>query len=453
MLTYLLYYPTLFTVVDFARATGDLHALSAVDTRLLALAHSLEVSYYGSSHLREKPPAPKLQKKGVADTKVLPGWGAEGGDWAEIDRLNEEEEAAAQAALSTAPGGINNYIEEMGGDASRIAAEVQQLSLDDIEEEQRSGVREEGEENRKRPAAAGAGGNDDINKIMENTNSESEEEEDYSESEEDDDEWEVAAKTKNKQRRSRRRAYRRAEYAAAALDSLEMHQNEQIHVPVQGDEEIEDGNGSSDGSQQMNAADISEAFDFSLAHPSGEESAVCCITADFPMQNVLLQMGLRLAAPDGLRITSVSRWVLRCSACYQVTKEVGRLFCPRCGNAALDKVRVVVGPDGAEQYGVRKKHILRGTKFSIPKPRGGRNRDVILREDQLLTKKHLMRAQKAADRAAQDQLDPFAPEYTADTWHQAAALPGGQQGAAALLAGWKKNPNERKHRATNRRRK
>lgn len=52
-------------------------------------------------------------------------------------------------------------------------------------------------------------------------------------------------------------------------------------------------------------------------------------------------------------------------------QEMGRLFCPRCGNAALDKVRVVVGPDGAEQYGVRKKHVLRGTRFSLPKPKVG----------------------------------------------------------------------------------
>jgi RNA-binding protein NOB1 len=130
---------------------------------------------------------------------------------------------------------------------------------------------------------------------------------------------------------------------------------------------------------------------------------------------------------------------------------VGRLFCPRCGNAALERVRVVVGPDGAEQYGVRKKHVLRGTRFSLPRPRGGRAADVILAEDQLLAKSHLLRAQKKALEGA--GLDPFAPEYSADTWHQAAALPGGGARAAALLAGWKRNPNERKHVATNRRRK
>lgn len=28
-----------------------------------------------------------------------------------------------------------------------------------------------------------------------------------------------------------------------------------------------------------------------------------------------------------------------------------------------------MGPDGAEFFGVRKKYVLRGTKFSLPKPK------------------------------------------------------------------------------------
>lgn len=35
----------------------------------------------------------------------------------------------------------------------------------------------------------------------------------------------------------------------------------------------------------------------------------------------------------------------------------------------LDKVEVTVGEDGAEYYGVKKRHILRGTKYSLPKPK------------------------------------------------------------------------------------
>ncbi len=49
-------------------------------------------------------------------------------------------------------------------------------------------------------------------------------------------------------------------------------------------------------------------------------SPITCVTADFAMQNVLLQMGLQLQAPNGLRLKHVSRFVQRCSACFFVVK-------------------------------------------------------------------------------------------------------------------------------------
>lgn len=54
-----------------------------------------------------------------------------------------------------------------------------------------------------------------------------------------------------------------------------------------------------------------------------------------------------------------------------MAQEAGRLFCPQCGNATMDKVEVTIGSEGQEQYGVRKKHNLRGTRFSLPKPKVG----------------------------------------------------------------------------------
>lgn len=47
---------------------------------------------------------------------------------------------------------------------------------------------------------------------------------------------------------------------------------------------------------------------------------------------------------------------------------------------------------------------------------GGRHRDLILREDQLLAKAHRLRQKKE-----KAELDPFAPEYGDDTWHQVGA--------------------------------
>lgn len=145
-------------MVRFARATGDIHALSAADVRLIALAHGLEVAAHGAGHLRELPHLPRALKKKVHDEKELPGWGVEGGDWAEIDRLNEEEAAAAEATLLGEAG-------EEG--ASRIATMVQQLSLG-------GGEGSEGEEGEEGDS-------------------------------EDEGEWETAAKTHNSARRQKRK--------------------------------------------------------------------------------------------------------------------------------------------------------------------------------------------------------------------------------------------------------
>src|ERR1700761_8309030 len=48
-----------------------------------------------------------------------------------------------------------------------------------------------------------------------------------------------------------------------------------------------------------------------------EAVKVACMTADFAVQNVLLQMGLDLVDVNGLRISSVKNWLLRCHACFK----------------------------------------------------------------------------------------------------------------------------------------
>ncbi|KAK9809158.1 hypothetical protein WJX72_010386 [[Myrmecia] bisecta] len=273
---------SLKTVSRFARATGDLQSLSAVDIKLIALAHTLE-----------------------------------GGAWAQLDLMAEEELAAAERAQGGASAIRGLPGEEEAGSAGESGHDVDA------------------------DAASGGGG--------------------------------------------------------AALAGL-------------------------------------SALSLSDAHESSHEG---------------WEMGLRLVAPNGMHIHKLSRWVLRCSACFCVSKEIGRLFCPKCGNASLDKVEVVVGPDGAEQYGIRKRHILRGTRFSLPKPVGGKNnQQPILREDVLMSKLPRMHKPRT------EETDPFAPEFGADSWHLRS---GSQQiqysNTAALLAGWKHNPNERRHTRTNRRKK
>lgn len=112
---------------------------------------------------------------------------------------------------------------------------------------------------------------------------------------------------------------------------------------------------------------------------------VTCITADFAMQNVLLQMGLHLTSVDGYAIKALQRWILRCYGCKLVVKDMNKLFCPRCGNSTLHRVQYTVDNDGnMVLQNVKTKISVRGSKYSVPLPKGGRNAsNLILSEGQL----------------------------------------------------------------------
>jgi len=114
---------------------------------------------------------------------------------------------------------------------------------------------------------------------------------------------------------------------------------------------------------------------------------VGCITTDFAMQNVMLQIGLNLLSVSGKAIRTVKQWVLKCDSCYDITTKMDRLFCGKCGNPTLARLGVTLKANGQAQFHYKKGRVvnLRGSKFPLPKPKGGRTGDLLLREDQLLT--------------------------------------------------------------------
>ncbi|CCI45078.1 unnamed protein product [Albugo candida] len=118
----------------------------------------------------------------------------------------------------------------------------------------------------------------------------------------------------------------------------------------------------------------------------GTTSHVACITTDFSMQNVMLQIGLKLISTDGMLIRRVKQWIFRCFACFATTFEMERLFCPKCGNNTLERVAFSVDKNGDIKYYLRSNRAvsLMGTKYSLPNPKGGRQGDLLLREDQLM---------------------------------------------------------------------
>lgn len=200
--------------------------------------------------------------------------------------------------------------------------------------------------------------------------------------------------------------------------------------------------------------------------------SVACMTGDFAVQNVLLQMGLYLVGVDGLRIERVKSWVLRCHACYKICPDVERKFCPSCGNATLLRTSVTAG-DSASGLQVHLKpnfqYKNRGTVYSLPLPRAGsasggqasgraRNRQTgvpILREDQLEWQRatakqrtHRQKEERALQKALAKGQDSLTARYADPDWVPD-LLRGTHAPAASDLPALgigRRNPNERRRR-------
>lgn len=203
--------------------------------------------------------------------------------------------------------------------------------------------------------------------------------------------------------------------------------------------------------------------------------SVACMTGDFAVQNVLLQMGLYLVGVDGLRIERVKSWVLRCHACYKICPDVERKFCPSCGNSTLLRTSVTSGAPGQGTSGLQVhlkpnfQYKNRGTKYSLPLPRPGsasgglssgraRNRQTgtpILREDQLewqravsQQKMHRQKEERALQKALEKGQDSLTARYADPDWVPD-LLRGTHTPAASDLPALgigRKNPNERRRR-------
>lgn len=105
------------------------------------------------------------------------------------------------------------------------------------------------------------------------------------------------------------------------------------------------------------------------AHQDEEMPQVACITADFAMQNVLIQMGLHCLSMDGICIRRARTYVLRCFACFKRTSDMTRIFCPACGNkGTLKKVAVELDENGELKMFINYKRPInqRGLRYQLP---------------------------------------------------------------------------------------
>jgi len=136
---------------------------------------------------------------------------------------------------------------------------------------------------------------------------------------------------------------------------------------------------------------------------------VACLTTDFAMQNVLMQIGLNVVSLEGRLIHEVRTYILRCYACFRTTSNISKVFCPKCGNKTLKKVAVSLNEDGTLKIHIstRKQLTGRGKKFSLPMPKGGKYAvNPILVENQRMP-------QQRASKLGRTRTNALDPDYVA----------------------------------------
>ena len=127
-----------------------------------------------------------------------------------------------------------------------------------------------------------------------------------------------------------------------------------------------------------------------------EQINTACATSDFAMQNILLLLPITVVSPDdpNMRIKSIKTWLLRCHACFFITRVMSYQFCPRCGGPTLLRTSCSTDSATGKTTIYLKKNFqynTRGNVYSLPKPTGGRangkegqgyRHELVLRPDQ-----------------------------------------------------------------------
>eukprot|EP00069_Balaena_mysticetus_P006718 bmy_05312T0 len=177
-----------------------------------------------------------------------------------------------------------------------------------------------------------------------------------------------------------------------------------------GFEERKDQDSDDDGGGWITPSNIKQVQQEMKQCAIPKDVRVGCVTTDFAMQNVLLQMGLHVLAVNGLLIREARSYILRCHGCFKTTSDMSRVFCAQCGNKTLKKVSVTVSDDGTlRMHFSRNPKVLnpRGLRYSLPTPKGGKYAiNPHLTEDQRFPQLRL-------SRKARQKTDVFAPDYIA----------------------------------------
>jgi len=220
------------------------------------------------------------------------------------------------------------------------------------------------------------------------------------------------------------------------------------------DEKDDDDDDDEDGSSAGEWVTQDNMHRFGLGVKPAADVRATCATADYSVQNVLLQMGITPLTFDGLAVRTVKLWGLVCRACCHFCRDTEKVFCPKCGNSTVQRVPIIVDQDGqAKMLNNGRRMRLKGSVYSIPKTQGGRGWKPIYAEDEILIggrDRELRHAQKQADKDRVAR-DPFNEDNATRAWYQRGSTSGRSGGnAPRMRAGLgRANPNANNYRHKN----
>ncbi|RIA82016.1 Nin one binding Zn-ribbon like-domain-containing protein [Glomus cerebriforme] len=355
-------------VVNFSKKTGDFTSLSAVDLRVIALTYMLEVEANGTGRLRKEPVKSRTK---YGDNNKKPNKSPK------KKLVNKSESTEI----------VNKQEQQRQIDESNLLSNLENLQLTDITVESLSsdGM---GHQNGNLYQVENSKRSNNID--LANDHSLSKEEPiveiSVNDTEKDDN-----------------------DSIMRDSDPKSVNQKKDEISDVRQDEDYDDNDIewiTPDNIDDYQAKEQNSSVN--LKKDNLENIKIACMTTDYSMQNVLLQMRLNLISVEGKRIKKVKNWVLRCHACFKITTNMEKKFCPNCGNATLIRTSTSTDANGNVTYYLKKnfQYNLRGTKYSIPEPKGGRHaNNIILREDQKEYQKALKSQKK------QKEIDIFDPDY------------------------------------------
>lgn len=418
---------SMVAVSEFAKKTGDIGVLSTQDLEVIALTYEREVHRHGTKRIRSSPDG----KRGEASASASAVTRA--ANDTNTDSTSASTLADAQTARQAAIEKKRQQKAEAKQNKLEQEAAAQGLTVDELVAQR---IRENREKKAiKKQAKAAAASEAKSGQVEAPADSKVEEEKDQVAStthgepgpeqtwdegeftdEESDEEGDGAWITQDNVQKAKNLSM--GFVSDSRMPGWKYDEEAKSDLPepadvLEAEEPLEEGwsrvesNSKSKAKQHSNRSHISRDYnDPSIqSRPSlswdamgntseGGHMTVACITGDFAVQNVLLQMGLSLVGVHGSRVRAVKSFVLRCHACMKVCKDMEKKFCPVCGNATLTKVAVTVDDTakGGFQLHLKKNYRfnLRGTKYSIPAPKAGSasggktgGSGLILREDQL----------------------------------------------------------------------